>query len=50
MTSQSGWQTFVIHTYCAIYHEVKIIIDRLKTMKFGQLVEYDMRKSFLETS
>ena len=45
MTSQPGKQTIAIH--------ILLNISRSKsneTMKFGQLIEYDMRKSFLEKS
>ena len=45
MTSQAGKQTIAIH--------VLTNISRSKgnqTMKFGQLIEYDMRTIFLEKS
>ena len=45
MTSQSDKQTIVIH--------ILPNISRSKgneTMKFGQLIEYDMRRIFLEKS
>ena len=45
MTSQPGQQTFAIH--------ILPNISRSKgnqTMKFGQLIEYDMRNIFLEKS
>ena len=43
MTSQPGWQTIVIH--------ILPNISRCKgnqTMKFGQLIEYDLWNIFLE--
>ena len=45
MTSQPGYQTFVIH--------ILLNISRSKstqTMKFGQLVEYNIRNIFHEKS
>ena len=45
MTSQSGYKTIEIH--------ILPNISRSKgnqTMKFGQLIEYDMRNIFLEKS
>ena len=45
MTSQPGWQTIVIH--------ILPYISRSKgnqTMKFGQLIEFNMRNIFLEKS
>ena len=45
MTSQPGWQTIVIH--------ILPNISRSKgnqTMKFGQLIECNMRNIFLEKS
>ena len=45
MTSQPGKQTIAIH--------ILAIISRSKgsqTMKFGQLIEYNMRNIFLEKS
>ena len=45
MTSQRGKQTFAIH--------ILPYISRSKdnqTVKFGQLIEYNMRKIFLEKS
>ena len=45
MTSQSGWQILVIH--------ILPNISRSKgnqTMKFGKLIEYNMRNIFLEKS
>ena len=43
MTSQSGKQTVAIH----ILSNISRSKDN-QTMKFGQLIEYNMRKSFLE--
>ena len=45
MTSQTGQQIFIIH--------ILLNISRGKanqTMKFGQLIEYNMRKNFLQKS
>ena len=45
MTSQPGWQTIVIH--------ILPYMSRSKgnqTMKFGQLIEFNMRNIFLEKS
>ena len=45
MTSQPGWQTIAMH--------ILPNISRSKgnqTMKFGQLIEYNMRNIFLEKS
>ena len=43
MTSQLGQQTIVIH----ILPNISRIKDN-QTTKFGQLIEYNMRKIFLE--
>ena len=45
MTSQPGKQTIVIHTLPNI-SRIKVN----QTMKFGQLIEYDIRNTFLEKS
>ena len=45
MTSQPGKQTTVIHTLPNISR-----IKGNQTMKFGQLIKYDMRDTFLEKS
>ena len=45
MTSQPGQQTIVIHILSNIARS-----KGNKTMKFGQLTEYNMRNSFLEKS
>ena len=45
MTSQPGKQTIGIHTLPNISK-----IKGNQTMKFGQLIEYDMRNIFLEKS
>ena len=45
MTSQPGKQTFSIHTLPNISR-----IKSNQTMKFDQLIEYDMRKPFLKKS
>ena len=45
MTSQPGWKTIAIHVF--------INISRSKgnqAMKFGQLIEYNMRNIFIEKS
>ena len=45
MTSQAGWQTIVIH----ILPNVSRSKDN-QTMKFGQLIEYNIRKNFFKAS
>ena len=45
MTSQPGKQTMVIHILPYISRE-----KDNQTVKFGQLIEYNMRKIFLEKS
>ena len=45
MTSQPGKQTIAIHTLPNI-SRIKVN----QTMKFGQLIEYDIRNTFLEKS
>ena len=45
MTSQPGKETIAIHTLPDIS-----IIEENQTMKLGQLIEYDMRNTFLEKS
>ena len=45
MASQPGKQTIVIHILPNISKS-----RGTQTMKFGQLIEYNMRQSFLETS
>ena len=45
MASQPGKQTTAIHTLPNISR-----IKGNQTMKFAQLIEYDMRNSFLEKS
>ena len=45
MTSQLGKQTIAIHTLPNIWR-----IKGNQTMKFGQLIEYDMGNTFLEKS
>ena len=45
MASQSGKQTMVIHILPYISRE-----KDNQTVKFGQLIEYNMRKIFLEKS
>ena len=45
MTSQRGKQTIAIHTLPNIS-----IIKGSQTIKFGQLIEYDMRNTFLKKS
>ena len=45
MTSQSGYQTIVIHILPNISRS-----KSNQTMKFGQLIECNMRNIFLETS
>ena len=45
MTSQPGKQTIAIHTLPSI-SRIKVN----QTMKFGQLIEYDIRNTFLEKS
>ena len=45
MTSQPGKQTIAIHTLPNI---LRIKVNQ--AMKFGQLIEYDMRNTFLEKS
>ena len=43
MTSQRGKQTIAVHTLPNIS-----IIKGSQTIKFGQLIEYDMRNAFLK--
>ena len=45
MTSQPGKQTIAMHTLPNI-SRIKVN----QTMKFGQLIKYDMRNTFLEKS
>ena len=45
MTSQPGWQTIAIH----ILPNISRSKDN-QTMKFGQLIEYNMRNIFVEKS
>ena len=45
MTSQPGKQTMAIHLLLKISRR-----KSNQTMEFGQLIEYSMRKIFLETS
>ena len=45
MTSQPGLQTIVIHMLANISRS-----KGNQIMKFGQLIEYDMRNTFLEKS
>ena len=45
MTSQPGWQAIVIHILSNISRSWGN-----QTMKFGQLIEYNMRNIFLEKS
>ena len=45
MLSQPGKQTIAIHIFPNISRR-----NSNQTMKFGQLIEYDMRKFFLEKS
>ena len=45
MASQSGHQTIAIHTLPNISRS-----EDNQTMKFGQLIEYNMRNIFLEKS
>ena len=45
MTSQPGWQTIAIH----ILPKISRSKDN-QTMKFGQLIEYNMRNIFVERS
>ena len=45
MMSQPGYQTIVIHILPNISRS-----NRNQTMRFGQLIEYYMRKIFLEKS
>ena len=45
MTSQTGKQTIAIHILTNISRS-----KENQTMKFGQLIEYNMRKLFLEKS
>ena len=43
MTSQLDWQTIVIHIFPNISRS-----KGNQTMKFGQLIEYNMRSTFLK--
>ena len=45
MRSRPGWQTIVIHILPNILRS-----KGNKTMKFGQLIDYNMRNIFLEKS
>ena len=45
MTSQPGWQTIAIH----LLPNISRSKDN-QTMKFGQLIEYNMRNIFVEKS
>ena len=45
MTSQPGYQTIVIH----IFRNISRSKDN-QTLKFGQLIEYNMRNIFLKES
>ena len=45
MMSQSGWQTIVIHILSNVSRS-----KGNQTMKFGQLLEYNMRNIFLQNS
>ena len=45
MTSQPGWQTIAIH----ILPKISRSKDN-QTLKFGQLIEYNMRNIFVERS
>ena len=45
MTSQHGKQTIAIHTWPNILQN-----NGNQTMAFGQLIEYNMRNTFLEKS
>ena len=45
MTSQSGYQTVLIHILTNIWRR-----KGNQTMKFGQLIEYNMSNIFLEKS
>ena len=45
MTSQPGWQAIAIHILPNISRS-----EGNQTMKFGQLIEYNMRNIFVENS
>ena len=47
MTSQPGWQTSAIHIF-PLYSHIGPIPREVKTMKFGQLIEYNLKNIFLE--
>ena len=47
MTSQPGWQTIAIHIF-PLYSHIGPIPREVKTIKFGQLIEYNLKNIFLE--